>query len=638
MSTSTGNDDVFAGDLHGFLIYPASYARPHGEEFTPLRVLKQAHAREHGVQLGGPVQMELPKPFGGAVFSSSYARPDPLSHEQAVAQLHDKPHRDFLMMADDATRRYLNLGHDAADQFTHLHGIGSWENQVEPSMMTVFHRPVDGLQLQRIGADIGSWARQHGILAFSPHPGGAEQLLHMRLRTHPEMRRLTQPVLVRVSQQIHDEFNKYFDPAENGGQSFWIPGRTILPSPTGHTDVLTWVPPWEKDKDRVHRAFSEIGNKLGAVRPPTFWSGTGLLLGGTSPYSDEEAAFLSDAQKRDAAVANYQQALTNPEPMVHESVPVVSEAIIGNPAARRQGRRVVSLRDFLGRYKTRLARSPAKTGAVVRGVYYAPGKMMPDVIQASAEPPAGESVLARIRKRFKKNKHHSTLTEVNQGSSIGAVALMRRPPMRLSADTVGMHRAIAAAPSETGHWGVLADALDEAYKPHTAHLLRGFMGSTPEAGVWLEHPHPVRDNLPSEESTGPLRYGTVVRGAVAGVPFSLYRKHRRWEFNVDSPAAGGQELASGEIGHPTAVELIHEMDGPHWGVSTPHTMGEQLAGGRWYGIGWGGGLRETITTAADYATQQEAVDAVHRQVTTSPPEAYTILNHLQAKILFPKGT
>lgn len=372
-----------------------------------------------------PMRMELPRPFGGAVFASSYDKADPLAHEQAVSKLFDTPHRDFLAMADDATRRHLNLPHDVEDHFTHLHGIGSWENNVEPSMMTVFHRPVDGLQMQRIGADIGSWARQHGILTFSPHPAGAEQLLHMRLRTHPEMKRLTQPVIAKVSQQIHDEFNKYFDPNENGGQSFWIPGRTILPSPTGHTDVVVWVPPWEKDQDRVHRAFAAIANKLGAVRPPTFWPGTGLLLGGTSPYSDEEAAFLSDEQKRDAAVGNYQQAAANPEPMVHASVPTPSEAFIGNPAARRAGKRIVHFRDFLGRYKVRLARSPAKTGAVVRGVYYAPGKMMPDVIpvQAAAEPGPenqGTGILAKIRKRFKRNRHNATLTGVSNAGNAAA--------------------------------------------------------------------------------------------------------------------------------------------------------------------------------------------------------------------------
>jgi len=583
MPTST--DDVFAGDLHGFLIYPASWKRPEEDKFTPLRVLRQMHARRAGVDINQALRFELAKPFGGAVFSSSYDKPDPLAHEQAVSKLFDTPHRDFLAMADDTTRRYLGLGRDVEDHFTHLHGIGSWENNVEPSMMTVFHRPVDGLQLQRIGADIGSWARQHGILAFSPNPNGTEQLLHMKLRTHRPMERMTQPVIANISQRIHDEFNRYFDPNENGGQSFWIPGRTILPAPDGSTDVVVWVPPWEADRDRVHRAFSEIGQKIGLVRPPTFWSGTGLLLGGTSPYSDEEAQFLSDEQKREAAIANYQRVLASPDPLIHPSVPVNPEAAATLGGVRRSGRRLVGFRDLLGRYKTRLsradvtglhraisdnphdsapwgaaadaldeagkshtahavrllatqgenighahligypaqrqygkgwsyefapgtgrmlhtgtvgeihglpiqitpfenfwrvwidnhsgntigkievphdvgrgilheidkakeeefkpwaqnletmkarfpaeepqqfARSPAKTGAVVRGVYYPPGKMMPDVIpiQAAADSGDGGGILARIRKRFKRNTHASYVTTRvgNNGDAAG---------------------------------------------------------------------------------------------------------------------------------------------------------------------------------------------------------------------------
>lgn len=361
-----------------------------------------------------PLRMELPNPLGGAVFASSHDKPDTLTHEQAVSKLFDDKHTEFLNMADDATRRYLDLPHDHAGAYTHLHGIGSWENAVEPSMMTVFHRPVDSLQLQRIGADIGTWARQHAILAFSPHPGGFERLLHMRLKTHHPTPRIPQPVLASISQRIHDEFNNYFDPQENGGQSFWIPGRTILPDHTGHTDVLAWVPPWEEQPDRVHQAFTMISRRLGSIRPPTFWPGTGVMLGGTSPYSDEEAKFLTDAQKRDAAVANYAKVMAEPGKNIPalgaEEFPLVRPT----PPARRSGGRMVTLRDILGRFKQRLARSPAVTGAVVRGVYYAPGKMMPDAtpIKTDAAPDTAPThgVLARIRKRFKKNRHASATT------------------------------------------------------------------------------------------------------------------------------------------------------------------------------------------------------------------------------------
>lgn len=354
------NDDIFAGDLHGFLVYPTAWKKPEDHHFTPIRVLKHIHAAKYGVQLNAPVQMELPRTLGGVMFGSSYDKPNSLLHEQAASKLFEQPHKDFLMMADDATRHHLGVPEDSQGDFTHVHGIGSWENDVEPSMVTVFHRPVEGLQLQRIGSEIGTWARQHAILAFSPHPGGQEQLLHMRLKTHPPVHRLSVPMLAKISQTIHGEFNKYFDPKDDGGRSFWMPGRSILPDASGHTDVLIWVPQdaGVAGRNRIHQAFSTINSKLGGTRQPTMWPGTGLMLGGTSPYSDEEAKFLDDAEKRELAIGNYKEAYENPEPLVHGSV-MSPEAAVGI-AAKRQGKRIVHLRDFLGRYKNRLNREGRK--------------------------------------------------------------------------------------------------------------------------------------------------------------------------------------------------------------------------------------------------------------------------------------
>lgn len=343
--------NVLKGDKHGFIVYPASWGKKPSDAYRTVReITAEDFAKNTTPQTA--LQFELPRALGGSYTASPNQAASPAQHEHAASKLFSQDQHDFATFADDAARRYAGIGPDDHTAFTHLHGIGSWENAVEPSMMTVFHKPITALQLQKVGADVGSWARQHGILVFSPHPEGQEKLMHMRIPTHHAMNnnsRLDPRTVAEISHRIHNMFNEYRDPHMNESL---MPGRTILPDPTGHSDVLVWLPPWERNPERIHSAFNEIGDRLGARGATQYWPGTGMLLGGTSPYSDEEAAAMPDARKRDAAIANYArvlQALTTPLPNPQATQPTRFAAI----------------------------HAPAGVGAVVRGVHYAPGAIIP---------------------------------------------------------------------------------------------------------------------------------------------------------------------------------------------------------------------------------------------------------------------
>lgn len=330
----------FPLDIKGIVIYPASWAKSHKSRWTPTNTL---NAREYTAKTAPRIdamQLALPQELSGTIFSSPHDRPYPLRHKQAASRLFSQRQRDFLLAGDLAARRHLGLSpDDHHNAFTHFHGIGSWENNVEPAMTTVFHKPISALQLQKIGAEVGTWARQHGILVFSPHPQGTEQLLHMRIPTHDHAPYLTPHDVERVSKRITDEFNKHFDKGEHGDINYLMPGRTILPDIHGFSDVLVWVPPWESNKGRVHDAFASIGEHMGMMGKVHYWPGQGMLLGGTSPYSDEEAAHFDDAQKRQIAIENYRRAmearetsLVNPEPVEPQRLELQTAGV-----ARRKG-------------------------------------------------------------------------------------------------------------------------------------------------------------------------------------------------------------------------------------------------------------------------------------------------------------
>jgi hypothetical protein len=368
MTTSATNPDVFRGHKFGFVLYPFSHIKSYDNSWEPNR---ERVSREYAKAVpNGPLRFELPKTLGGTIFASPYDKPDPLQHIQAATKLFSPHQLDFATAADDAARRYLAMGKQDHDVYSHLHGIGSWENNVEPSMMTIFHKPVSGLALQKIGADVGAFARQHGILAFAPHPYGVEALMHMRVPTHHPMQRLTPYTVAEITHMISGLFNKYHDQSPFGEKSYLMPGRTILPDETGHSDVLAWVPPWEQNPSRLHQAFHQIADELKVRQAPQYWPGTGMLMGGTSPYSDEEASKFSDDHKRDLAVANYRKVLNSDKPLIGHAPQLVEPARFAQHA-------------------------PAGSGAVVRGVFYPPGKIIPTIEPAPAvAPPAPMPPLA----------------------------------------------------------------------------------------------------------------------------------------------------------------------------------------------------------------------------------------------------
>lgn len=377
---------MFNQDLKAFIFYPSTHIKSHDDAHTPLREITQRHYAKHIQSSHIPVQLELPQKLGGTVFASSYDRPDPLLHEQAASKLFSPTHHEFATAADRATRKYTWLEpNEPHNNFSHIHGIGSYENNVEPSMITVFHKPVSGKQLQNIGANVGAFARQHSILLFSPHPNGFEKLLHMRVRTHEPHDKLDAPTVARISENIHSMFNNYFKMSEDGKvKTYTLPGRSILPDTTGHTDVLTWIGQHENDPVMRESEFYDIAQRLGGgrIQAPQFWQGTGTSLGGTSPYSDSEAEMMGDTWKRFQAKVNYRRILQGDETVARSAYPMEPKRLAA-------------------------VHSPAKTGAVVRGINYPPGAIIPTPIQMDGkeEQPKTwrEKILAANKKRKEPN-------------------------------------------------------------------------------------------------------------------------------------------------------------------------------------------------------------------------------------------
>lgn len=366
------------GDIHGFLVYPISWAKPADQSHLTVRELtalrRQQHAEHRRAADMEGLQFALPRKLGSTIFASPNEDADPLSVDDAAHRLFRRDQQIFSIFAEEATRRRLGITHfDPQDHFSHLHGIGSWENNPEPSMVTVFHKPISDVQLQQIAAEMGVWAKQHGILAFAPHPAGTEQMLHMRLQTHEPRRQMGPHKIAQIVKPIIDDFNQYADQGDRK-LHYWMPGRSILPHPDGTTDVLVWVPPWESHPERVKQAFSAIAEKHKAIEPVKYWPGTGIMLGGTSPYSDDEAEYLSDKKKRELAIENYKLREASPQHLTYP--PSFAES-------------------------QQFARSPAGTGAVVRGVYYEPGKMMPDVEPAPQKKPNQrlQAMLKRLQRK-----------------------------------------------------------------------------------------------------------------------------------------------------------------------------------------------------------------------------------------------
>ncbi len=397
--------NIFSGNLHGIILYPASHAKPEETPHATNDEIQQDHYEAH-TNPPRPLHFELPHVLSGAMTASPHLLPWGIRHNQAAARLFAPEQREFATAADLAARHYLGLNpDDPQDYYTHLHGIGSWENKAEPAMATVFHKPTSALQLMKIGADVGTFARQHGILVFSPHQGGAEQLMHMRVPTHsPLIKKLSPGLIADISRKITGEFHKHYnvtghDAKGNEVREPLMPGRSYLPDTEGHTDVLVWVPPWEKDPERLHDAFNKIGESLHS-EPAQYWPGTGAMLGGTSPYSDEEKNAMNDKQKREAALANYERVRQSTEATIPEPEPTEPY---------------------------QLERAPSGTGIVIRGVFYRPGMVIPDLISPSSQPPQApaakmsrEDFTKRLRIAYTKHKEKGTSNAHDDSQGTGS--------------------------------------------------------------------------------------------------------------------------------------------------------------------------------------------------------------------------
>lgn len=317
----TNPGDLY-GDVHGFLVCHSTRIKSDDDASLPLsetfrrEFVKGAGRPPIPQKFRQPLHNKMPTEFNGMHLRSSYDKEDPLQHDLAAQMIHRPQHQDFITYLDQTARRFSGAKPTGEQhKFVHLHGIGSWENQVEPSVVTMFKEPVRPEQLIRMAADVGSWARQHAMLAFFPHPHGAEQMLHMRVPTHHPTSILPPQQIAEISRKIHNEFNKWVKPDDEGGTYPIIPGRSILPDASGgHTDVLAWIPPFEDNPQRARHAFAEIARALGTEHNlgPRYWPGQGVMLGGTDPYSSDEVKTMSDLQKRVIAHGNYLKALRNP--------------------------------------------------------------------------------------------------------------------------------------------------------------------------------------------------------------------------------------------------------------------------------------------------------------------------------------
>ena len=357
-------------DMHGVVIYPVSHPKHGDEAFVTNHDIRNKHLAF--VTPNDPLQFALPTNLGGTIFGSSYPEPFSLPYEVAAHRLFGDAHKDFSNYADAATRFYS--GHSPNQEhndFTHYHGIGSWENVVEPSMVTAFHKPISLNQLVKIAADVGSYARQLSMLAFRPHPNGLERLLHMRVPSHsPLIKRLSPSIVADAARPIHEAFNQHYTVSPQGLKEYLMPGRSILPDDEGHTDVLVWIPPWHKHPQAAEDSFHHIAYELGATQPVRYWTGNGIMLGGTEPFSDDELKHATDAEKRYIAKENYHRVLhstNNPNVTVFPQKARNIEPEIPEPMHYAM-------------------RAPAKTGAVIRGVFYPPGKIIPTLVTSGQTP------------------------------------------------------------------------------------------------------------------------------------------------------------------------------------------------------------------------------------------------------------
>ncbi len=143
-----------------------------------------------------------------------------------------------------------------------------------------------------------------------------------------------------------------------------------------------------------------------------------------------------------------------------------------------------------------------------------------------------------------------------------AIRLSRGLPVRMSADTEGVYQTIVHSPThEPAHWGILADALDEAGKSALAQIARHAMGSAyKNPGVGPRH----RVTIGQASDYDPNNYDHV-HGQVAGLPVVLNRvSSGRWFVHfrdVDWPKTSEtRPPLTADVPAEIGNSVLHEMD------------------------------------------------------------------------------
>ncbi len=341
-------------DIHGILLYPHAY----WDSVLPPR-------SRCGPQ---PHRQELPKTFAGSLHYSGNQSPDPMSYRKAASKLFTPEHTNFTALADFAAKKYLNLDNNDSKHYEHLHGVGTWMDTAEPSLATVFKKPIDPQVLTRIAAHVGHEAHQQGVIAFSPHPEGEDKLLHMRIPL-PDKRpyqTVNQRMIGDISYMIGNQLARHSRQTDEG-MTPYLPAVTILPDHTGHADVLTWLEGKDKDRHTKEDVFKYVADVLRAEKLQ-YYPGTGILMGPQNekmPDGSHMPDENTDEGKRMAAMIRYRRVMGEDIDLLPKSVP--SSPI--QMALRR------ALQQAYG--------SPphaAKTGTIIRGINYPAGQFTPPVV------------------------------------------------------------------------------------------------------------------------------------------------------------------------------------------------------------------------------------------------------------------
>ena len=311
------NPNLFSGDIHAIQVHMHALCRKPEEVWDSRKeVMAKAFAKVVGrppSNYKAPMQNALSSSLSSAIMASPYEKPDPLSYEVAAGMMHDDAFHNFSNFADQAARRVMMLMQFQPHKlFTHVPGMGLFEDKPEPSLTTVFHSPVSPLQLQRMAAAVGHRANQLSVLNFNVHNDGPNQLYHARIKTHNKKEPLSPQLMGSISKKLYEMFLEHD-----------LYGGTILPDTTGHSDILVYNHGTSnEDKQKEMSKFVKLVSKLPTENGagPRFWNGTGMFLG---DMDDRQP----DAFRRENARNIYTQAAAEKTPRLPAPQTMVSEKL-----------------------------------------------------------------------------------------------------------------------------------------------------------------------------------------------------------------------------------------------------------------------------------------------------------------------